>query len=583
MLSTDNKEDNGIERQESLQHEIHIIVPPPIISEDVRIRHLELYETALRGEWPNARTMFENFPNVITARDRITLQKETVLHVAVRANHTHFVKGLVEEGYMNAEDLAIQNTFGNTALHYAASSGNLELVKFMIERNKDLVLIRDKDDMLPLHNAALSVHKEIVEYLYPLSNLKDLNKEDKIELLVALINSDLYDMALILLEDYKEIAVCRDRNGETALHAVARKPTESSNLSKQDQDQQGIKFLLAYTERFFKFFSRTHVDRNEMPPRPAVVLTKNIWKQVILLDNHKIAETIRRPWPLISVAVAKGNFEFIKTLIDYYPDIIWEVDNNGHSIFHIAVSNRQKSIFDLIYSLGPVKDVIISSKDNNDNTILHLAGLLAPSNCLNVEAGEALQMQRELTWFKDVSKFVQPSNVEAVNKEGKTPRDLFVESHKDLKTKGENWMKVTANSCMVVATLIATVACSFASFTLGKEDTGFIQRISFKIFAISNAVSLIFSSISILSFLSIFVSIYEEDFYSMLPKNLVAGFASLSLSMASMTVDFCASSFIIFYEESSWIPIFMALLGSIPIIFFFRRYFLFFLKAGFTF
>lgn len=146
--------------------------------------------------------------------------------------------------------------------------------------------------------------------------------------------------------------------------------------------------------------SRTHVDRNEMPPRPAVVLTKNIWKQVILLDNHKIAETIRRPWPLISVAVAKGNFEFIKTLIDYYPDIIWEVDNNGHSIFHIAVSNRQKSIFDLIYSLGPVKDVIISSKDNNDNTILHLAGLLAPSNCLNVEAGEALQMQRELTWFK---------------------------------------------------------------------------------------------------------------------------------------------------------------------------------------
>lgn len=62
--------------------------------------------------------------------------------------------------------------------------------------------------------------------------------------------------------------------------------------------------------------------------------------------------------------------------------------------------HRQEKIFNLIYDIGAHKDLITSYRDNNNHNILHLAGKLAPSEQLHVVSGAALQMQRELLWFK---------------------------------------------------------------------------------------------------------------------------------------------------------------------------------------
>lgn len=39
-------------------------------------------------------------------------------------------------------------------------------------------------------------------------------------------------------------------------------------------------------------------------------------------------------------------------------------------------------------------------EDENDNNMLHLVGKLAHPSELNIISGAALQMQRELLWFK---------------------------------------------------------------------------------------------------------------------------------------------------------------------------------------
>ncbi|KAJ0018231.1 hypothetical protein Pint_12221 [Pistacia integerrima] len=62
--------------------------------------------------------------------------------------------------------------------------------------------------------------------------------------------------------------------------------------------------------------------------------------------------------------------------------------------------NRHRDIFKLIHEMGTLKDLIVASKDKKDNNILHSAGMLAPPDRLNVESGAALQLQRELLWFK---------------------------------------------------------------------------------------------------------------------------------------------------------------------------------------
>ena len=103
---------------------------------------------------------------------------------------------------------------------------------------------------------------------------------------------------------------------------------------------------------------------------------------------------------LLFDAAKFGNAEFINKLICTYPHIVWTTDDFHRSLFHIAVIHRQESVFNLIYEIFVVKEVILTYVDAYKQNILHLAGKLAPPSRLNLVRGAGLQMQLELWWFK---------------------------------------------------------------------------------------------------------------------------------------------------------------------------------------
>ena len=155
--------------------------------------------------------------------------------------------------------------------------------------------------------------------------------------------------------------------------------------------------------------------------------------------------------------------------------------------------------------------------------------------------------------------------------EGRTPHILFTEEHKGLVREGEKWMKDTASSCMLVATLIATVMFA-AAFTVpggNNNDTGrpiAISERSFLVFAISDALALFSSATSILMFLSILTSRYaEEDFLESLPNRLIIGLATLFISIATMMISFCAALSIVLDQIVPWVSIPMAVIACIPV------------------
>ena len=90
--------------------------------------------------------------------------------------------------------------------------------------------------------------------------------------------------------------------------------------------------------------------------------------------------------------------EILEEIIKSYPYALEYLDEK---VFKLAVLNRQEKIFNLICETGMHRQLIIRTRDdkNNDN-ILHLAGKLAPPHRLSLVSGAALQMQRELHWFK---------------------------------------------------------------------------------------------------------------------------------------------------------------------------------------
>ncbi|GKD34307.1 ankyrin repeat-containing domain, PGG domain protein, partial [Tanacetum coccineum] len=124
---------------------------------------------------------------------------------------------------------------------------------------------------------------------------------------------------------------------------------------------------------------------------------------------------------VLFVAAEVGNTTFLVELIRQYPDLIWKVDDNNQTIFHIAVKHRHEGIYKLLYEIGAMKDMITPIKDREDNNMLDLVGKCAKEKRLEDVSGVALQMQRQLLWFQEVKNMIPPSHRERKNKDDLTP------------------------------------------------------------------------------------------------------------------------------------------------------------------
>ncbi|KAG8391307.1 hypothetical protein BUALT_Bualt01G0174300 [Buddleja alternifolia] len=212
-------------------------------------------------------------------------------------------------------------------------------------------------------------------------------------------------------------------------------------------------------------------------------------------------------------------------------------------------------------------------------TVLRLSGLLWQQlnalvreiHKLNLVPGAALQMQREIQWFKEMEKFVRPSRRTWQNDDKKTPKMLFTEEHQQVKAEGEKWMKHTANSCTIATALIATIVFTAAFTVPGGVATEngmpiFRGNFAFILFAISDAISLFTSITSLLMFLSILTSRYaEEDFLYDLPKRLCIGLVTLFISITFMMAAFSATLYLVLVKENRWLLIPVAALACLPV------------------
>ncbi|XP_050138015.1 ankyrin repeat-containing protein At5g02620-like [Malus sylvestris] len=521
---------------------------------------MPLYKAAMEGNWETAKGILNINPALLTAS--ITNGWETVLHVAAGAkNNIQIVAELVK--MMDEEDLALQDIKGNTALSFAAATGTVEIAKILIGKNKLLPTIPGGQGMTPLYMAALFGQSEMAWYLYP-QTFEMLDEKGRIVLFFCSIDHGLYDLAIKLLQDDRTLAMARKGDNETALHVLARKFSEFGDQSTPRMCSRLIKA--------FKVLPCMRVSyKINLKQTQALKLVECLWKEMLKHDDDEVMHLIREPSELVFDAAKLGNYEFLSVLIDSYPELLLEYDDNNRTIFHIAVLHRHANIFNLVHETGSIKDIIATFTDDENNNILHLAAKLAPQDQLNLVSGAALQMQRELVWFEEVEKIVQPPFIDMKNTQGKTPRELFTSEHEDLLRKGESWMKDTTNSCMLVSTLIATVVFS-AAFSIpggiddNKGTPNFIKEEAFLIFAISDGVALFSSSTAILMFLYILTSRYaENDFLKSLPLKLMVGLTSLFVSITSMMVTFSTAFYLSCHYGLRWVPDLIFIFAFVPV------------------
>ncbi|KAL5568917.1 hypothetical protein UlMin_025492 [Ulmus minor] len=500
--------------------------------------------------------------------------EETGLHVAATAGNENIVKELVK--LMQIGDLEITGTDNLTALREAVLTGNTKMAKCMVEKNKKIVSIgANPDNSLPVVDALSYGYKDMADYLYSKTPKQDLSPEKNFNNAAALlfwsIDAKDYDIAWDMLCRFPRLAITVHEVYGSPFCTLAQNPamfrsrsTRGFNFWQRWIYNRLLKWLRSYIS---KLLGIEHIHKMKYGHDRTEEILKKMCEEIKTLDDEDLKEGL--VVDALHKATANGMIEFFVTLIQANPELLWLSDKNTEKyLFMIAVEHRQPKIFSLIHGLKS-KQAIAALRDSSNNNLLHMAGLLAPSSQLSSIAGPALQMQRELQWFEEVEKVISPSLKELRNADDETPQELFTENHKDLKEKGEKWMKDTAQSCTVPAALIVTIMFA-AAFTVPGgliQDTGrplLLHDRFFRLFIISDAVSLFSSAISMIMFLGILSPYREADFLRSLPTKLMIGLFTLFLSIVAMMICFSAVLLILFDGES-WVIFPIILSSSLPI------------------
>ncbi|KAJ6909149.1 hypothetical protein NC652_020199 [Populus alba x Populus x berolinensis] len=567
-----------------------------------------LYKYAHNGDWDAIKTYLSRYPNAKKAK--IKPYGGTALHVAASTGNLKVVEGLVK--LMSVEELEIQDDQGHTALSIAATVGIRKMAECLVSKNENLVTFANRYQKIPLVEACVGSHKDMVLYLYSVTPIEYLCSGDLDQgrrFLKNAISGQMLDVAYDFLQyrcprfatptdelDLKSYALTHlswtpqifpsaSRLSFWQQWMYSRIPMQSIattddnvRINMPDQSLSESKNIILQVSSKLRGFAinllaflgiKQIYDLKKIHFYSDKIL-RCMCEYISTLDYEEYLKAGVHVYGALHNAVENGMVEFITEVIKACPHLMISGDDNKRNLFMSSIANRQEKVFSLFYGLEAERAGIVSLVDRSGNTMLHLAAKLSPPSQLARISGAALQMQRELQWYKEVESIMNPMHKVVHNKDNQTARELFTSEHKDLLVKGEQWMKEAATSCTVVGALIITIMFT-AAFTVpggNVQQTGypvFKDEKSFTVFIVADAISLFSSSTSVLMFLGILTSRYaEEDFLKSLPTKLIIGLSMLFFSIAAMMVTFCAA-LIIMLDGRLQIIIPIVLLASIPV------------------
>ncbi|KAG2674862.1 hypothetical protein I3760_13G157200 [Carya illinoinensis] len=411
-----------------------------------------LYNAVREGQWDVARDFLENDPNSLSAR--ITQLGQTALHVAVVAQQDDIVEKLVE--VMFPGDLEIRDDEGLTALAETAIRGSLQMAKCMINRNGYLITIGNKRGLnIPLVLALrFERSRKLVHFLYvctPLEVLQSEKGSNGATVVTKAINTGNFYIALDLIRKCPSLSTSLDTDKISPMSLLAGMSYVFPSGNRQPFWTRCIYSCLQIDRSTLSTHSDARLDienDEEETTRPmsniplgqpytitrlltgllvklAMFLTFGLVKgfkhlyeiKFLHLQSQQLLHNMcfeDQNKPLLAQvgaesgisqaifsAIRAGIFEFLSLVMEKYPELLWIRDSEGRNILMSAVQHQRAEVFRLIYRLKPKEiKIIISARDNFSNNILHIAGASTASTPLDYIIGAALQMQRELQWFK---------------------------------------------------------------------------------------------------------------------------------------------------------------------------------------
>ncbi|RWR75638.1 serine/threonine-protein phosphatase 6 regulatory ankyrin repeat subunit B-like protein [Cinnamomum micranthum f. kanehirae] len=169
----------------------------------------------------------------IVSTAKITRNKETALHIAISDSKTEVVKELLDI----IDPIKIRemtNDMDENPLHLAASLGQAETCRQLVEKDPELIGKRNRDGETPLFQAALHGKQKAFYALHPHCTItgKDIKHDmvhckrtDGNSILHVAIQGEYFGLAYQIIYWYPELIKFCNENGLTALHLLAQNPS----------------------------------------------------------------------------------------------------------------------------------------------------------------------------------------------------------------------------------------------------------------------------------------------------------------------------------------------------------------------
>ena len=234
---------------------------------------------------------------------------------------------------------------------FAIDQNSLELVKFLLNHNSDLVNIRSEEGRTTLHFAR---DKSIAELLLEHNpNLIDIPNKDKTTVLhSAAIRGD-ENMVKFLLEQNPDLVYFKDIYGRTALHFAAENGFK--NIVKQLFEQDP---------------SLANIQSKDGETALLLAIGTGSESIVKLLLSHNLGLINTQGKAALHEAVRWGYEKLVNLLLKYDSNLVNVQNKDGDTVLHLAVERRNESMVNLLLKRNPN---LIGIQNKNGETALHLA------------------------------------------------------------------------------------------------------------------------------------------------------------------------------------------------------------------
>ena len=274
--------------------------------------------------------------------------RKTALHWAASRGDTEIMKLLLEQ---EGIDVNVINKWGNTALHEATWNGRTEIVKLLLEQEGiDVNAVNGSGDTA-LYKAAGGGHKEVVKLLLEQEGI-DVNA--KCDINRTALDAAVYTYKCGYLKSSSTQA-CLDivnmllKREDIDVNATYKQGEEILRWAVDGQTEILTKMLIKHSD-----INAAIIDGGPALVWAAKENCETVVKALLLeQENIDVNAMDKGGWTALHRATLKGRIEIVRMLLSHPKIDVSAVDkNSGNTAFHQAVDGGDAEIVQLLLEKG---------------------------------------------------------------------------------------------------------------------------------------------------------------------------------------------------------------------------------------